>query len=137
MRDVLPIPAYVLNSLKTFAIRYVYGSKVLGCAETRATQWEKMKKKSMQRLMTDEDILNHICLRGNYLAYCQKNFELSHHPSPIGNGSGIINGKCLPVRNVSPALSASLPSKSTHKDSSDSDIDDCSETDSTESENDD
>ena len=78
-------------------------------------------------------------LRGNYLAYCQKNFELSHHPSPIGNGWEIINAKCRPVRNVSPALSASLPSKSTQsdKDSSDSDdIDDCSETDSTESEND-
>ena len=56
MRDVLPIPAHVLNNLKTFVIRYVYGSKVLGCAEAWATQWEKLKKKSMQRLMPDEDI---------------------------------------------------------------------------------
>ena len=59
--DALPIPAHVLNNLKTFVIRYVYGSKELGCAETRATQWEKMKKKSTQRLMPDEDTLNHIC----------------------------------------------------------------------------
>ena len=99
-----------------------------------------MKKKSTQRLIPDEDTLNHICLRANYLAYCQKNFHLSRHPSPTGNGWGIIDGKCRPVRNTLPALPATLPSQSAHsdEDSSDSDdIDDCSETDSTESENDD
>ena len=46
---LLPIPAHVLNNLKTIVIKYVYGSKELGCAETWATQSEKMKKKSMQR----------------------------------------------------------------------------------------
>ena len=45
--DALPIPTHVLNNLKTFVIKYVYRSKELGCAETRATEWEKMKKKSM------------------------------------------------------------------------------------------
>ena len=81
-------------------IKYVHGNKDLGCAETRVTQWEKMKKKSMQRLMPNEDILNHICLRANYPAYCQKNFQLSRHLSPIGNDWGTIAGKCLPVRNL-------------------------------------
>ena len=39
--DTLPIPAHVLNNLKTFVIKYVYGTKELGCAKTRATQWQK------------------------------------------------------------------------------------------------
>ena len=111
-------------------IKYVYGSsKVLVCTETRATQWEKLKKKSTQRLMPDEDTLNHICLRENHLAHCQ---------FPIGNDWGIIDGKCLPVRNVLPALPASLPSQSAQSDedcSKGNNIDHCSETDSTESEN--
>ena len=84
--DALPIPAHVLNNLKAFVIKYVYVSKELSCAQARATQWEKMKKKSTQRLMPDEDTLNHICLRANYLAYRQKNFYLSRHPPPIRNG---------------------------------------------------
>ena len=53
-----------------------------------------MKKKSTQRLMPDKDALNHICLHASYLVYCQKNFHLSRHPCPIGNGWGIIDGKC-------------------------------------------
>ena len=70
----------------------------------------------------------------------KKNFQLSRHPSPIGNGWGIIDGKCQSVKNVLPALPASLPSQcaQSDEDRSDSDdIDGCSETDSTESENDD
>ena len=39
--DALPSPAHVLNNFKTFLIKYIHGSKELGCAETRATQWEK------------------------------------------------------------------------------------------------
>lgn len=132
----LPIPPHVLNNLKTFVIKYVYGSKKLNCAETRASQWKKMKKKNTQRLMPDDDTLDHICLRANYLAYCQKNFQLSRHPSPIGNGWGIINGKCRPLRNIIPALPADLPSQRVLSDdeSSESDIDECSGTDSSESE---
>ena len=61
------------------------GKKEMGCAETWATQWEKIKKKSTRRLMPDEDKSNHICLRANYLACCQNNFQLSRHPSPIWN----------------------------------------------------
>ena len=87
--DTLLIPAQVLNNLKTFVINYVYGSKELGCAETRATQWEKMKKKSTQRLMPDEDTLNHISLRANYLAYCQKKF--SPQPSSLSNWKSLGN----------------------------------------------
>ena len=52
----------------------------------QATQLDKMKKKSTERLMPNENTLNHICLRANHLAYCQKNFQLSRHLSPNGNG---------------------------------------------------
>ena len=111
------------------------GSNTLSCAETRASQWKKMKKKNTQRLMPDDDTLNQICYRANYLAYCQKNFQLSRHPSPIGNGWKIIDGKCRPLRNV--VLSA-LPSgfrfQSAMGDDelSDDDIVKCSGTDSSE-----
>ena len=44
--DALPIPAHVLNNLKTFVIKYIYASKELGCAETRATQLEKLKRRT-------------------------------------------------------------------------------------------
>ena len=47
------------------------GSNTLSCAETRASQWKKMKKKNTQRLMPDDDTLNQICYRANYLVYCQ------------------------------------------------------------------
>ena len=29
--------------------------------------------------------------------YCQMHFELSGHPSPVGNGWELINGKCRPA----------------------------------------
>ena len=61
--DALPIPAHALNNVKTFVIKYVYENKELRCAETRATQWEKVKKKSTQRLMADENTLSHISKR--------------------------------------------------------------------------
>ena len=63
-----------------------------------------MKKKNTQRLMPDDDTLTHICTRANYLSYCQRNYQLSCHPAPIGNGWQIIEGKCRPVRNLLPAL---------------------------------
>ena len=77
--------------------------------------------------MLDQDTLNHISLCANYLAYCQKSFQFSRHPSPIVNGWKIIDTKCCPVRNVLYVL----------PDSDTDDIDDCSQTESTESENDD
>ena len=40
----------------------------------------------------------------NYIAYCQKHFELRTHPCPLGNGWTLINGKCRPVRYSHPAL---------------------------------
>ena len=134
--DQLPIPDHVLENLKMFVIKYVYGSKEQTCAETRASQWKKMKRKNTQRLMTDDDTLTHICRRANYLAYCQKHFQLSEHPSPIGHGWGIIDGKCRPVRNILPALPSHLPLQlADDSDNSDdgSDTEDHSDTDTSDS----
>ena len=39
-----------------------------------------MKKKSTQRLMPDEDTLNHTCLPANYLAHCQNTLYLHCQP---------------------------------------------------------
>ena len=100
----------------------------------------KTKKKSTQIAFSDEDTLNHMCLCANHLAHCQKNFQLSRHPSTIGNSLGIIDGKFCSVRRVLPAVLASLPSQSAQSDEYSNycdNIDDCSEAYSTESENDD
>ena len=39
--DMLPIQPTVLENLKKFVIKYVYGSDGISCAETRAKQWKK------------------------------------------------------------------------------------------------
>ena len=87
----------------------------------------------MQRLMPDDDTLQHICTRANYLSYCQRNYQLNCHPSPIGNGWHIIEGKCRPVRHLLPALPVDLacerPAVSTNDESSS----DCSEPESDDS----
>ena len=95
--------------------------------------WAKKKKKSTQRLISDEDKLNYICLRANYLAYCQKNFQLSCHFSPVGNVWGIMDGKFLPMRNILRALPASFSfhiSQNYEDNSESDDIDHCSGTES-------
>ena len=55
-------------------------------------------------LPPDKDSLHHHLMRVNYIAYCQKHFELRTHPCPLGNGWTLINGKCRPVRYSRPAL---------------------------------
>ena len=62
------------------------------------------------RLMPGNDTLEHICMQTNYLAYCQKNFNMTHHPSPIGNGWAMVNGRCHPIRNSIPALPDNISS---------------------------
>ena len=70
--ETLPIQPNVLNGLKMFVLKYIYGRNEVSCAEARAEQWRKMKKKNTLRLIPDEDTLEHICERANYFSYCQK-----------------------------------------------------------------
>ena len=41
--DAIPISARVLNNLKTFVIKYVYGSTQLDCPETKMKKEEDAK----------------------------------------------------------------------------------------------
>ena len=128
------IPIQVLYNKKNVIKYHVNESKTFSCAETIASRWKKKKKKNTQRLMPDDDTLNTICYCANYLAYFQKNFQLNRHPSPIGNGWEIIDGKCRPARNVLPALPSGFRLQTAMNDdeNTDYDIDECSGTDSSE-----
>ena len=58
----------------------------------------------MARLPPDEDSLTHYIRRANYLAYIQLNYQLRQHPSLVGNGWELINGKCYAERHMKPNL---------------------------------
>ena len=100
----LPLQEKVLEDLKTFVLKYIYCSNEKTCGEAMAEEWKKRKKKTTQRLIPDDGTLNHIYERANYLSYCQMHLELSEHPSPLGNGWELVNGKCRPVRYTLSAL---------------------------------
>ena len=101
----LPLSDSVRDLMKTFVIQAIYGdnkSKTPG--EARSVKWKTMKKKSTLRLCPDNDSLDHYCERANYLAYIQLHPEIFNHPSPIGNGWMLVDGRCRPVRNRLSAL---------------------------------
>ena len=95
--------------MKLFVLRNVYDEcSNVTCGKARALKWNKMKKKRTAQLPPDEDSLNQHLMRVNFILYCQLNFRLVEHPSPVGHGWEIINGKCKPVRHRNPALPASF-----------------------------
>ena len=99
----------VRAEMKAFVLSIVYAESAdVTCGQARASKWHKLKKKSTVRLPPDDDSLDHHIERTNYIAYCQ----LLEHPSPIGHGWELVNGKCRPVRHTLPRtnpLSHSLP----------------------------
>ena len=91
--------------MRLFVIQKVYGeTDHETCGHARASKWSKMKKKRTARLPPDEDSLNQHLERTNFISYCQLNYHLMEHPSPVGHGWDIINGKCRPVCHSCPAL---------------------------------
>ena len=96
--------------MKTFVLSYIYGeSGNATCKQARASKWQKMKKKkSSIRLPPDDDSLNHHVERTSYIKYFQFNYKLFDHPSPIGHGWELVNGKCRPVCYTQPALPLQL-----------------------------
>ena len=46
----------------------------------------------------DGDSLHQHRLRANYLAYLARHPALKHHPSPLGHGWDLVDGRCRPVR---------------------------------------
>ena len=117
-----------MNDLKSFVIHYIYGdtqSSSLNLA--RATKWKRQKKKSLMRLLPDDDSLEQHIKRANFLAYIQRHPDLRRHPSPIGHGWELVYGCCRPVRHTKPALPFSLPVPSTQQDGYDSEANSDSE----------
>ena len=51
------------------------------------------KKKSLARLPPDNNSLKFHIKRANYLAYIQLQYSMRDHPTPIGNGWHLVNGK--------------------------------------------
>ena len=78
-------------------------------AEAHATKWRTMKKKLFVHLPPDEDGLHQHCLHANYLAYLVRHPSLKCHPSPLGHGWDLVDGRCRPVRHTQPALPVHLP----------------------------
>ena len=94
-REGLLLSDDVLNDLKSFVIRYIYGdtqnsSLNLACA----TKWKSLKKKSSVRLLPDDDNLEQHIKCANFLAYVQCHPDLRRHPSPIGHVWELVNGQC-------------------------------------------
>ena len=58
-----------------------------------------------RRVRFDSDLMKTLDLhvqRTNYIKYCQLNYTMQEHPSPIGYDWKIVNEKCRPVRHTSP-----------------------------------
>ena len=65
------------------------------------------------RLPPDDDCLKQHITRANFLAYIQRHPELRDHPSPVGYGWTLVNGRCRPVRHTQQALPPELHTPST------------------------
>ncbi|KAL8603169.1 hypothetical protein ACOMHN_032615 [Nucella lapillus] len=99
----------VKADMKSFVFSSIYGESAdATCGQARASKWHKMKRKSTFRLPPDEDSLNLHVERTNYITYCQLHYNLFDHPSPIGHGWELVDGKCRPVRHTQPPLPQQL-----------------------------
>ena len=85
-----------LNDLNIFVMRYVYGDVRSSSIDLlRADKWRWQKNKSLMRLPPDDDCLKQHITRANFLAYIQRHPELRDHPSPVGYGWTLVNGRWL------------------------------------------
>ncbi len=129
--ESLELEEDVRAHMKAFVLSKVYAESAdVTCGQARASKWHKLKKKSMIRLPPDDDSLNLHVERTNYITYCQLHYNLLEHPSPIGHGWEILNGKCRPVRHTMPALPQQLvprDDESSDEGSSDDERSECGE----------
>ena len=116
------------TSMREFVLSVIYNNDAdMTCGQARAQTWHKMKRKTMSRLPPDEDSLSLYMERTNYLYYCQMHYNLTEHPSHIGHGWQILNGKCRPVGHTIQALPRMLVANADSDDVSASDSDTASE----------
>ena len=59
-------------------------------------------------LPPDDDCLKQHITNTNFLAYIQRHPVLRDHPSPVGYGWTLVNGRCRPVRHTQQALPPEL-----------------------------
>ena len=117
----------IKDNMTKFTIKYVYNDKNSSTpSEARAIKWKQQKKKSLIRMIPDNDSLLHHFKRVNYICYIQKNFHLKEHPSPLLHGWHLENGLCLPIRHSIPALPRTMP----EREQGSSSVESSSETDS-------
>ena len=69
------------------------------------------RKRSLIRMIPDNDSLLLHFKRVNYICYIQKNFHLKEHPSPLLHGWCLENDLCLPIRHSKPALPRTMPER--------------------------
>ena len=92
----------LFKELFHFTRDVIYGDiRSISMAEACAVKWKIMKKKHFIQLPPDEDSLRQHCLRVNYLV---RHHSLKNHPSPLGHGWELENGRCRPVRHTRPSL---------------------------------
>jgi hypothetical protein len=108
--DTLENDEEVVEELFQFMRHVIYGdNNSSSMAEARAAKWKKMKNKSFIRHPPDGDSLHQHRLRANYLAYLARHPALKHHPSPLGHGWDLVDGRCRPVHHTRSALPIHLP----------------------------
>ena len=78
---------------------------------------ENMKKKSTLRMFPDFGTLDH-CERADYLLYIQLHPEVYNHPSPIGPGWMLGDGRCRSVRKRSSDIDGFSSSSDSESDES-------------------
>ena len=132
--ESLYVTKSTIDDLTKFVLQYIYGDcQSKNPTEARVNKWKSFKKKkSLARLPPDEDSLIHQITRGNYLSYIQRNYSLSHHPTPIGKGWKLINGKCYAERHTKPNIPREVTMDTLRSDDSDSESTDISESEESE-----
>ena len=98
--ESLELTRSTVDDLTKFVIRYIYNDRKSSTpTEARVKKYKSFKKKkSLSRLPPDNDSLKFHIKRANYLAFIQLQYSLKDHPTPIGNGWHLVNGKCYAER---------------------------------------
>lgn len=95
MGENLELEDGVRADMKAFVLSIVYAESVdVTCGQARASKWHKLRKNCTMRLPPDDYSLDLHVVRTNYIASCQLHYNLLEHPSPIGHGRELVNGKC-------------------------------------------
>ena len=107
----LPISQNTMDGLKVFVRKYVYNdSRSDTMSRSRSLKWKTQINKSVSRLPPDNDSVELHCMRANYLSYTQKNYYRTSHPSAIGNGWLVVDGKCRTLRSRNSEIPTTLNS---------------------------